>query len=128
MKVFVVNCGSSSIKYQLFDMTDESVLARGLLERVGLRDRWDHTPGRLSGGERQRLAVARALVNDAPLVLADEPTGNLDHETGRSILDLFEGIVREGKTVVVVTHDQEVARRAKVVFRLRDGVLVGEGG
>jgi putative ABC transport system ATP-binding protein len=102
--------------------------ALGLLERVGLRDRWDHTPGRLSGGERQRLAIARALVNDPPLVLADEPTGNLDHETGGSILDLFEAIVREGKTVVVVTHDQEVARRAKVVFRLRDGVLVGEGG
>ena len=102
--------------------------ALALLERVGLRDRWDHTPGRLSGGERQRLAVARALINDPPLVLADEPTGNLDHETGGSILDLFEGIVREGKTVVVVTHDQEVARRAKVVFRLRDGVLVGEGG
>ncbi len=100
--------------------------AMGLLERVGLRDRWDHTPARLSGGERQRLAVARALINDPALVLADEPTGNLDHETGASILDLLEALTREGRTVVVVTHDPEVAKRAGTVLRLRDGVLVGQ--
>jgi len=101
--------------------------AMGLLERVGLRDRWDHTPARLSGGERQRLAVARALINDPALVLADEPTGNLDHETGASILDLLEALTHDGRTVVVVTHDPEVAKRAGTVLRLRDGVLLGQG-
>ena len=101
--------------------------AMGLLERVGLRDMWDRMPSRLSGGERQRLAVARALINDPALVLADEPTGNLDHETGASVLDLLEGLTRDGRTVVVVTHDPEVAKRAGTVLRLRDGVLVGQG-
>ena len=97
--------------------------AMTLLEKVGLEDRWDHLPGQLSGGERQRLAVARALINDPPLVLADEPTGNLDHETGDDILALFTGLVKEGRTVVVVTHDTEVAARGDTRYVLRDGTM-----
>jgi putative ABC transport system ATP-binding protein len=94
-----------------------------LLDLVGMVDRWDHRPGELSGGERQRLAVARALINDPPLLLADEPTGNLDNETGRGVLRLLEGLVGEGRTVILVTHDDEVAARGQVRFTLRDGVL-----
>jgi putative ABC transport system ATP-binding protein len=98
-----------------------------LLDRVGLGERWDHRPSQLSGGERQRLAVARALINDPPLVLADEPTGNLDHETGAGILKLFRELVGDGRTVVVVTHDPEVAARGEVRYALRDGVLSEQG-
>ncbi len=94
-----------------------------LLRKVGLKDRWDHRPAQLSGGERQRLAVARALINDPALVLADEPTGNLDHQTGEGILNLFTDLVREGRTVIVVTHDVEVASKGEIVYMLRDGAM-----
>jgi putative ABC transport system ATP-binding protein len=122
----VLNAVENVLLPTMFDPEPPLERALGLLGRVGLREMWDRTPARLSGGERQRLAVARALINDPALVLADEPTGNLDHETGASVLDLLEGVAREGRTVIVVTHDPEVARRADPVFRLRDGVLVGE--
>jgi len=98
--------------------------ALSLLEKVDLGDRWDHQPAQLSGGERQRLAVARALINDPPLVLADEPTGNLDHETGEGILGLFMGLVKEGRTVIVVTHDTEVAAKGDVTHVLTDGAMI----
>ena len=94
-----------------------------LLEMVGLEDRWDHRPSQLSGGERQRLAVARSLINDPAMLLADEPTGNLDHETGEGILKLFSDLVREGRTVILVTHDIEVADKGELVFILRDGAI-----
>jgi putative ABC transport system ATP-binding protein len=98
--------------------------ALSLLEKVGLEDRWDHRPSQLSGGERQRLAVARALINNPPLVLADEPTGNLDHETGEGILGLFTDLVKEGRTVIVVTHDIEVAAKGDITFVRRDGAMI----
>jgi putative ABC transport system ATP-binding protein len=107
----------------MFEESPSVERAMTLLEKVGLQDRWDHLPGQLSGGERQRLAVARALINDPPLVLADEPTGNLDHETGDDILSLFTGLVKEGRTVVVVTHDTEVAARGDTRYVLRDGTM-----
>lgn len=96
--------------------------ARTLLERVGLADRADHRPAQLSGGEQQRVAIARALANDPPIVLADEPTGNLDSSTGRHIMDLLLGIHRSRHTtLVLVTHDAELAALADVQLTLRDG-------
>ena len=107
----------------MFDGDPPIQRALELLGMVGIEDRWDHRPGQLSGGERQRLAVARSLINDPPLVLADEPTGNLDHETGRGVLQVLERLAKEGRTVIVVTHDDEVAEMGGTVYDLRDGLL-----
>jgi putative ABC transport system ATP-binding protein len=97
--------------------------ARDLLERVGLGDRFDHLPGMLSGGERQRVAIARALINDPVLILADEPTGNIDSETAREIVSLFKELNDEGKTLILATHDRLVAGRAKTMIKVRDGKI-----
>jgi putative ABC transport system ATP-binding protein len=98
-------------------------MATGALERVGLRDKLSRLPSELSGGEQQRVAIARAIVNRPPLLLADEPTGCLDSETGRGIIDLFRSLKDDGLTVLMVTHDAALASRADRVVRLRDGVL-----
>jgi putative ABC transport system ATP-binding protein len=100
--------------------------AASLLERVGLGDRLDHKPPELSIGQQQRVALARVLANDPEIILADEPTGNLDPETGRQILDLLEEMNREGRTVVMVTHDPRAAARAKRLLRLKDGTISPE--
>ena len=96
------------------------------LERVHLSHRLDHTPSMLSGGESQRVAIARALVMNPSLVLADEPTGNLDTRTGEEIMQLFELIHRDGTTLVMVTHSPEMAERATRILRLRDGRIESE--
>jgi putative ABC transport system ATP-binding protein len=101
--------------------------ARGLLDRVGLGDRLDHRPNELSGGQKQRVAVARALVNDPDLLLADEPTGNLDHDTGERVLEVFADIAADGVAVVTVTHDEQVTGYADRIVRLVDG-HVDDGG
>ena len=100
--------------------------AKAVLEQVGLADRMDHRPNELSGGQRQRVAVARALVNQPDLLLADEPTGNLDTKTSVEIMALFDEIHAAGNTVVLVTHEEDIARYAHRVVRLRDGVVAAD--
>jgi len=97
--------------------------ARRALERVEMKLRMNHKPSELSGGERQRVAVARALVNEPSLLLADEPTGNLDSRTGREILNLFHRIHEQGNTIIMVTHDREVADQAQRIIHIRDGQI-----
>ena len=94
-----------------------------LLHRLSLGDRIDHRPNQLSGGQRQRVAIARSLVNEPPLILADEPTGNLDSRTSREIMDLFEELNRRGQTIVMVTHEEEIAASARRLIRMRDGKI-----
>jgi len=106
--------------------------ALDILKRVGLEKRAEHKPSQLSGGEQQRVAIARALVSDPSLILADEPTGNMDRKTGKEILALFEQLNKEGRSIVMVTHDPEISGYAKEVVVLQDGEIVDkinqEGG
>lgn len=97
--------------------------AMELLERMGLGKRANHKPNQLSGGEQQRVAIARALVNDPVLTLADEPTGNMDQKNGKELLDIFEQFNKEGRSIVMVTHNREAAARAKEIIILRDGQI-----
>jgi len=109
--------------YAGFNKTDREKRAKEVLESVGLGNRMNHKPNELSGGQRQRVAIARALVNDPAIILADEPTGNLDSKTSVEIMGLFEEIHKKGNTIILVTHEEDIALHAHRIVRLKDGLV-----
>jgi putative ABC transport system ATP-binding protein len=108
------------------DKAERKRRAMDLLGLVGLKERAEHLPSQLSGGERQRISIARALANDPSFILADEPTGNLDSKTGKEVMDIFEKLNEEGRTIVVVTHDTNIASHSKHIIQIRDGRIIGD--
>lgn len=116
------------LQYAGMSWTIQREQASAMLERVGLQDRLKHYPTQLSGGQQQRVAIARALVNQPTLLLADEPTGNLDSRTGQEILDLFQSFHANGQTIVMITHDRDLAKTAGRRVTLRDGSVVSDEG
>ena len=116
------------VKLKLMTKEEASKKADELLERVGLKDKADTYPAMLSGGQKQRVAIARAMVNNPRLLLADEPTGALDTKSGEQVMDLFQNLNDEGVTIVMITHEREIAEHAKRIMFIRDGMLSGISG
>jgi putative ABC transport system ATP-binding protein len=114
--------------FQGIDKETRIERATKTLLRLNMGHRLNHLPNELSGGERQRVAIARALSNDPEVILADEPTGNLDSKTGEEVVKIFEELNKEGKTIIMVTHDHNMAKHAKKVYRLKDGIIVNHNG
>jgi putative ABC transport system ATP-binding protein len=110
--------------FQGVSLREREERATKLLEGMGMGGRLNHLPNELSGGERQRVAISRALANDPEVILADEPTGNLDSKRGEEIIKMFEKLSKEGKTIILVTHDLEMAKHANKIYRLKDGKIV----
>jgi len=110
--------------FQGVPIEDRRERARELLTKIGLGERTDHLPNQLSGGERQRVAVSRALANDPEVILADEPTGNLDSKRGEEVANMFNELSESGKTIIMVTHDMDIAKHADKIYKLKDGKIV----
>ena len=109
--------------YQRMPIAQRRILALEMLDRVGLSDRTGHRPGELSGGQQQRASIARALVTDPSILLADEPTGNLDTSTGNDVMELFDSLHDDGLTTILVTHDEKIGRRCERIIHLDDGLI-----
>ena len=109
--------------YQNVPSKERRERAKKALASVGLEDRVNHTPNELSGGQQQRVAIARALITNPPLILADEPTGNLDSKSGKEVMEIFKKLNEQGNTIVLITHDNDVAKQAKRIIRIQDGRL-----
>lgn len=110
--------------YSQTDKTGREKRAFALLEKLGVSERKNHFPNQLSGGEQQRAAIARALVNNPSLIFADEPTGNLDSKSGQEVLKIFKNLNKEGQTIVLVTHDKEIAKHAQRIIKIQDGRII----
>ena len=122
------NCVEAPVHVKGMDRKEAEAIAEKYLEKVGLSDKRDEYPSRLSGGQRQRVAIARALANDPPLIVADEPTGNLDSATADAVFTLFEKMVAQGRTILMVTHDNDLARRVQRAVHVSDGRIVSDHG
>ena len=111
------------LKYAGFSRDDQIKIARETLSKVGLESRMDHQPSELSGGQQQRVAIARALVNNPSILFADEPTGNLDSQTGHGVMQLFHNLHQQGQTIILITHENEIAAEAQRVIYIKDGLI-----
>ena len=111
------------LKYAGIEKADQITRAKAALSEVGLEDRMDHQPSELSGGQQQRVAIARALVNDPSILFADEPTGNLDSQTGHDVMQLFHNLHNQGQTIILITHENEVAAEAQRTIFIKDGLI-----
>ena len=111
------------LKYAGIEKADQITRAKAALSEVGLEDRMDHQPSELSGGQQQRVAIARALVNDPSILFADEPTGNLDSQTGHDVMQLFHNLHDQGQTIILITHENEVAAEAQRTIFIKDGLI-----
>jgi putative ABC transport system ATP-binding protein len=111
------------MKYAGADMNEAEKRAKHVLDQVGLSDRINHGPSELSGGQQQRVAIARALVNKPSILFADEPTGNLDSKTGEDVMNLFKGLNQEGQTIILITHEEEIAMQSKRIVNIKDGLI-----
>ena len=111
------------LKYAGVEKADQITRAKAALSEVGLEDRMDHQPSELSGGQQQRVAIARALVNNPSILFADEPTGNLDSQTGRDVMQLFHNLHDQGQTIILITHENEVAAEAQRIIFIKDGLI-----
>ena len=111
------------LKYAGFNRDDQLKKARETLFKVGLESRMNHQPSELSGGQQQRVAIARALVNNPSILFADEPTGNLDSQTGHDVMQLFHNLHQQGQTIILITHENEIAAEAQRVIYIKDGLI-----